>query len=89
MFYGMFTPSSRIKSKAEIEIRKLIIKKFNSEWHVYINFFQTEIIWHSPAVLEEMAFVIGSTLSLPSFCILSCRTSVLKFEGGKQRAIGC
>ena len=25
-----------------------------------INFFQTEIIWHSPAVLEEMAFLMGS-----------------------------
>ena len=37
-----------------------------------INFFQTEIIWHSPAVLEEMAFLMGSPP--PSLHPAGCHT---------------
>ena len=53
-----------------------------------INFFQTEITWHSPAVLEEMTFLMGSLP--PSLHPAGCHTGhqFSKF-GGKQRAFGC
>ena len=58
--------------KAEIENQKLYYYKIQ-QWVTCVHqFFQKEIIWHFPVVLEEIAFLMGSPP--PSLHPAGCHT---------------